>query len=130
MPQTSLFLSTQLPRVSLRMAGPLHACQRSGAHQLFCLQGVLLHRLVMTWALQVDLLLQALAAHDGPSHGPTTMQASFAGDPHDIFEHLPRELRITIDEAEGPHTYTCPVRPCLQRSAPIRPFRQLSLHLS
>ena len=41
-----------------------------------------------------------------PARG-TTMGSSFSGSHGDIFEHLPRELRITVEEAGGQdHTYS------------------------
>ena len=36
----------------------------------------------------------------------TTVGSSFSGTPRDIFEHLPQELRITVDDGDEPHTYT------------------------
>ena len=49
---------------------------------------------------------QALAGQEGPGSGTSRLQDGFAGQPEDVFAHLPRELRITVDEAEGTHTYT------------------------
>lgn len=53
-------------------------------------------------------MVQAMQNREGalPLARGTTIGSSFSGSPGDIFEHLPRELRITVDDGGQPHTYT------------------------
>ena len=62
----------------------------------------------LTCALPEDAsrALQALASQQevGKEHETAGREGS-PGNPEDVFQHLPRELRITIDEPDGPHTF-------------------------